>query len=187
MQIKGTSVKETLKYIRKKFPKREEEWINSLSEESKKIYNSIILTSHWFDLYYSQIEPQKKIGELFFDNNYEKAAYDLGKHGAYASLNGIYKLFIKVASIDFVIKKASTIFSTYFSSEAKISVIVQSENLIKLSVKGFSDKEQLQIHNITGWLDGLLSIISKEKKYEIKNQINPVENNLVEAFIFIKH
>ena len=52
-----------------------------------------------------QIEAIKTPGDTFFNGNFLKAAYEMGKFRGEKALGGIYKIFIRIPSLDFIIKK----------------------------------------------------------------------------------
>ena len=66
MQIKGTAVRITPQYVKQSHPDKYNDWINSLSDESKKIMNNPIIATDWYDLTNSVLEPTEKIANLFF-------------------------------------------------------------------------------------------------------------------------
>lgn len=164
MEIKGTSLSNISKYIKKHHPNNYEIWIDELPDASKKIFNDIILVSKWFDLTDGYINPVKVAGKLFFDNNIEKAAYEISKHSSIVSLNGVYKIFVKIASIDFVFKRAVNIFKTFYSDEANLIVEKPTDKTLFLKVTGFEKGEELIFDGISGWADGILRKIYNYKK-----------------------
>lgn len=175
--IKGPSLSYFSKFIEKYFPGRYDEWFNDLPEESKKIYSQIILPSKWYDLNSGNIDSLKSLAKVFYQNDAEKVAYEMGKYSGNIALNTVYKIFIKIPSIDFIIKKVAVITSTYYSTPVKISVTKNTKENITLSIKGFNVGQELMFPNISGWLDNLCSIILKGN-YKIAFQFETVEDKL---------
>jgi len=182
MKIKGTSVSNTNDYVKSFFSKQYKEWIEALPEKSKEIFSNPILASNWYDITDSQVEPIKKIAELFYNGNYKETFYRVGKDGANRALNGVYKIFIKIATLEFVIKRATVISSTYYTEDGGIKVIENNNNLILLDLVGFETGQELMADNISGWLDGLLEIVTN-RKYFIENIYKDSINNKLDVKI----
>lgn len=71
----------------------------------KNIYKDVILSGNWYSLIDSILIPTEKIGELFYNGDVKKAAHQAGKDSALQALSGIYKIFVKIATFDFVAKR----------------------------------------------------------------------------------
>ncbi len=176
IQIKGPSLNYIAEFIKEKFNGRYNEWFDKLPPKSKDIFKDMILSTNWYSLQAGHIDGIKTLGLVFFEGDVFKAAYEMGKFGGKKALTGIYKIFIKIPSIDFIVKKVSTISSTYYSEEINIEVITHSESKIALEVRGFLLGQELMMPNIGGWIDNLMSIISK-KSYKIEYKSTPTDNN----------
>lgn len=186
MQIKGTSISNISKFIKLKYPNGYDEWLAKLPKSSNLIFKDIILVSNWYDLLDGYINPIKIAAELFFNNDSSKAAYEISKNSSILSLQGVYKIFVKVASIDFVMKKAVNIFRTFYSSEAKLELEKPSENEIKLLVSGFKRGQEIVFDGISGWADGLFTVI-KQKNYPITKNITNLDADNIFCEILINY
>ena len=51
---------------------------------------------------------------MFFSDEKE-AGLELGRYSAEISLKGIYKIFLKISSPNFVLARASNVFNTYYN------------------------------------------------------------------------
>lgn len=173
MEVKGTSASSTYDYVKANFGDKLELWIDSLPEESKKIFTNTILATHWYPMEYGLIIPTKHVGKLFFDNDEEKASRELGRNSAKIGLRGVYSVFIKITKPRFVLKKAPRIFSTYYS-KSTFEIIEDGSDFATFKIQGFSVEEKLIIDRIAGWIEMVLKIIG-EKKYSVKPEI--IETN----------
>ncbi len=185
IKIKGPSLKYILDFIEDRFSDKYDVWFENLPAESKNIFREIILSSNWYDLNFGHIIPIKTLGDVFFNGDFFKAAYEMGKFGGKKALGGIYKIFIRIPSLDFIVKKVSNITSTYYSEGIKIDLVEHTHNNLSLKVNGFYVGQELMMPNISGWLDNLMSIILK-KEYKIKYESKPIENEKIEGFIDIE-
>lgn len=182
MKIKGTSVSNTNDYVKSFYPLRYKEWVESLPEKSREIFSNPILASNWYNITDSQVEPIKKIADLFYESKYQETFYKVGKDGADRALKGIYKIFIKIATLEFVIKRASVISSTYYTEDGGIKIIENNKDLLLLDIIGFEPGQEMMIENISGWLDGLLEIVTN-KNYHIQTIYKGINNNKLDSKI----
>lgn len=182
MEIKGTAVKSTRGYIAQHFSTRYQEWLDLLPTESKEYYQEVILSGNMYPIVEALLKPTEVAGDLFFDGDYAKAGYELGKSSAVEALSGIYKIFVKIASVDFVLKRVKSIFSTYYSS-GRFDIVSNENNRIEFFVSGFSEGENLIFDRIAGWIDGVFSVISTNK-YKVLHEVIE-ENNRLSCKIFV--
>jgi hypothetical protein len=185
MKIKGTSILNTMSFVKNNFPERYEEWLNSLPDETIAIFKDIVLSTHWYDFDTVYLVPLEKIGELFYENDLVITAHEIGKASALKALKGVYKIFVRIASVDFVVKRSTTIFSTYYEKPAKIEVVESTKERIKVEVHGFKTHQSLVFDAIVGWLDGLFSIILKNG-YILSFDVEKLGEEDVVAKILVK-
>ena len=183
MEIKGTAVKSTQKFVKENFPDRYEEWIASLSENSRNIYKDIILSGNWYPLIDAIILPTEKIGEIFYNSEIKQLAYDIGKASALQALSGVYKIFVRIASLEFVLKRIKTIFSTYYSTGV-FKLVKNDKRIISFEITGFKKGEELIFERIAGWVDGIFNIVSNKTK-QVDYTITNKDNNFIEATITV--
>jgi len=157
MDVKGIAVKATFDYVAHKYPNEIKQWLNSLPFQSKSIYSSPIYATSWYPLSESLIIPTQKIGSLFFQGNNEKAAWDLGRYSAEVALKGIYKIFVKISSPNFMLGRAARIFSSYFNP-ADIEILESQPKHVVLKLGSFEFNDRLIIYRIAGWLEQALEI-----------------------------
>jgi hypothetical protein len=171
MEIKGSAVKSIVDYIKKNHPDGYQEWLNTLPEESKKIFMEPVLPSNWYPMNESAVIPTKHLAELFFDNNVEKGAWESGRYSAQMALTGIYKFFIKAASPFFIISKASRIISTYYRP-SDIIVVEKGDNWVNINITRFEDPSVVIESRICGWIERALEISgAKDVKVDVRKSM----------------
>ncbi len=181
MDIKGTAVISTEKFVKENHPDKYQDWLDSLPENSKNLFKDGILAGNWYPLNDAVIIPTKKIGEIFFNNNIENAFYEVGVFSAKYALKGVYKIFVRVASVDFVLKRLTSIFSTYYS-EGKIEIINRKKSGVKFYVTGFDKDDEIMITRLSGWAKGVFEVISnKNITINYKNKIT--DNDKLKSII----
>lgn len=157
MKVKGSAVTTLPLFVREKFGEDGfQNWIDAISPEARAAYKQVILTTEWFPLKQILSEPTKKICDLFYGGNL-KGAWESGRFSAEQGLKGVYKVFIKLGSVAFITKKASTILPTYYEpSEMKV-IDLQDKNAI-VHITRFDDADETIDHRIGGWMEKALEL-----------------------------
>lgn len=176
VRIKGTSLSDLVAYIKDVFPEKYQTWLEELPPQSKDIFYNVILNTSFYDVYFGHVEPLKVLGKVCFENDIFKAAYECGRYGSQRSLKGIYSIFLKIPSVDFVVKRVSMITATYLQG-VTIDVSRNDKDLLLLEIKGYSKEEFIMIVNMSGWIDNLMSIVSK-KPYRVYYEEVNLPNNV---------
>ncbi len=162
MNIKGTGVKSVDEFVKNKFSDNYQEWLSLLPEASKIIYTNPIYVTNWYSIQDAIVTPVQLISSLFYDNNVEKAAIESGRHSAEMALNGIYKIFIKVASPNFIINRTSIIAASYFSS-CEIIVIESFTKSARFQIIKFPGIDKIVELRIKGWVEKALEMTGAKK------------------------
>ncbi|MFC2136646.1 hypothetical protein ACFLTE_00580 [Bacteroidota bacterium] len=156
MNIKGSAVKSIKDYVETNHPEKLDEWLNSLPEDSKKLFSFPIYATNWYPIDVAAIIPTEKIGEIIF-NSADKGAWELGRYSADIALNGIYKVFIRVLNPAYLIQRASKILPTYYSP-SKMEAISQGKKSVTLHVTEFENPHSIIDQRIAGWIERALEI-----------------------------
>jgi hypothetical protein len=172
MEIKGTAVKTTPDFVKETYPTRYLEWIQSMPQSSRTIFEQPIYATSWYNLIDSVIIPTQKVGDLFFNGNHTDAALALGRYSAEIALKGIYKIFVRVSSPHFVLSRASSIFSAYYKP-SDIKVIESKDKRCVIQLGQFKLSEKLIMHRIAGWVEKTLEITLKTAlRVDVQNDVN---------------
>ncbi len=167
MNVKGIAVRATYNYVKDKYPERFAEWLNSLPHNSKKIFTNQILPSEWYPAYDAVIVPTKLIGTMFLGTP-EKAADEVGRYSAREALKGVYKIFARLSSINYIIKRSVSIYSNYWDT-GKFTIISNEKGNSMMRLSEIPDDFYLVIHRVAGWIFEIPLIMKKNlKKYELK-------------------
>lgn len=155
MEIKGIDIISLVKFVRQKFPDKYENWFDSLPEESREIISDKILHSYWYPYVEGFVLPLQKICEVLYDGSKEGAKEE-GRFSADNDLKGIYRIFIKAGSPNFIIKRASRVFQNYFKS-GEFKVV---ENSPKRAVAHIIVPEAHELHviNVAGYMERALEL-----------------------------
>jgi hypothetical protein len=160
LKLRGTGVLALPAFIQSKFPDRFHEWLDSLPEESAAIHKSRLLAFELYSVRDALIVPTEKMCELFYGGN-EHGAWESGHFSASYALNGIYKVFFRFGKPQFIIDRASRVFSTYYS-EGTLRVAESSSNGCVLKLENFPTAYRVVEMNIAGWAKGALELMGKK-------------------------
>ncbi|MGE0079566.1 MAG: hypothetical protein AB7S48_17025, partial [Bacteroidales bacterium] len=134
MEIKGSAVKATPDFVKANFYNRYNDWIKLLPEPSRHILDQPIYATTWYPLLEAVIVPTQKVADLFYGSDYALAAREIGRFSSDIALKGMYKIFVRISSPQFVLSRASSIFSTYYQpSDIKVIETTDKKTVIQLS------------------------------------------------------
>jgi hypothetical protein len=182
MQVKGTSIKTTRDFVKIKFPNRFDEWIKSLPKESQTLYSDSVKVGDWFDIKTAYYEPMNKIIELFYNNNAQKGGEDLGLYSAEIALNGIYKVFLLVATPQYLMKRASRMIETFYTPcVVDVSEVVNKSSV--MTIKKFEGITKTLEYRFAGWVSKALELCKcKNISYKITSHISAGQPTTVLEF-----
>lgn len=172
MQVKGTSIITTRDFVKEFYPEKFNEWVKTLPANSKKIYEGAVKVSEWYDIKDAYYIPMDSIVEKFFNYNAQKAGEDMGKFSAKVALTGIYKVFLLVASPQYLIKRASKMMETFYIP-SEVEVIENGSNGAILKIKKFEGLTKVLEYRFAGWIIKALEFCNKKNiTYKITSHIS---------------
>lgn len=161
MEAKGTAVIATREFVKTRFGTAGfKQWVESMPEKSAEIYRGAIMLNNWYDLKDALVVPTEKIGEIFFARD-KKSAWDVGRFSADYGLRGIYKIFVSMASPQFIISKAAGILPTYYSP-SKIETEKTGTKSVLVKITEFPEINEVLESRIGGWIERALEICGCE-------------------------
>jgi hypothetical protein len=167
MNVKGTALTTTRDFVKSKFPTRYNEWLNSLPEDSKDFYSSSIDATKWYPLNGGYLTPIKKMVDLFFDGDVKRGGEEVGRYSADIALKGFYKVFLLVASPNYLMTRASRMFSTFYDP-SEIGVIPNGSNSAIFRIIKFDNIDTALEFRIAGWIKRALEFANcREPSFQI--------------------
>jgi hypothetical protein len=177
MEVKGTAIESLPLFVKKYYPERYNEWLNSLSEKSRDIMQNA-LTAEWYPLEQGLTEPTMKVCELFYNGD-KKGAWEAGRFSADHSLKGVYKVFVRFGSPHFIIKRASRILPTFYTPST-MKVVGETKRSTTLQIIEFPKLDKIIELRIGGWIERALEICGcKNVKIDIPKSLT-IGNPLTE-------
>jgi hypothetical protein len=171
MEVKGTALKTTRDFIKTQFPDQYDKWLESLPTDSRKIYASTLDATAWYPFREGYLIPVNKIIELCYDNDFKTGGDQLGSYSAETALKGFYKVFLLIASPQFLMQRASKIFTTFYTS-CRVEAEITGPYSAILRVLEFEDIDEAVEYRIAGWIRKALELANcREAGYEIKKSL----------------
>lgn len=171
MEVKGTAVKSIKEYVEKKYSSQFNEWIQLLPESSQKIMTGGIFANNWYPMKDAAVEPTKALAKKFYNNDIPKAARESGRYSAESGLKGVYKIFVRVASPNYIMQRAGRVFTSYYSP-SDISVVNGHAKGLTLHITKFPEPEHIIEHRIAGWCERALEFTNcKNVKADITKSL----------------
>jgi len=171
LHIKGTALRDTLEAIQARSGKEELERILAhLEEETKEIFERPISPSSWYpcDAFARFLEAD--IRETA--NGDEEELIKRAELVIEKQLSGIYKMFVRLGSPEFVIRRIAAVHSTYFDG---VQIIPEMKGLNGATIQyvGFSREHRIMGFVILGFYRKALEI-SGAKKLDVHFTV-PIE------------
>jgi hypothetical protein len=172
MQVKGTALRTTRDFVRTRFPDSYDKWLNSLTPDSKKLFSSTIDATAWYPFKEGYSVPVGKIMEICYHSDKKTGGDQLGSWSAEIGLKGFYKVFLLIASPQFLLQRASKIFTTFYEpSEVEASIIGSNDAILR--ILKFDDIDEAVEYRIAGWTRKALELANcREPSYVITKALS---------------
>lgn len=161
MQVKGSSLVATEKFVKQNFGSDGyQRLLQVLPKPSREIFDNPIIATQWYPIDEGFYQPMEAICRLFFKGE-PRGAREMGKFSAREGLQGVYKVFARIASVEFILKKTPSIFVTYYQP-GKMEVLENQERRLVLRMSGVDEPHLLLEERICGWLEGAAEICGEK-------------------------
>ncbi len=157
MEIKGVAVKSIPEFVKKRHSEHYSSWFNSLPQQSKKLFQTGVISNHWYPVDDAAVLPTRKLGELVYNNDSNKAAWESGRYSAETALTGVYKIYVRLSSPSHIISRASRIFSAYYNPAEIITQNAKNKS-VEVHMTRFAPANELIEHRIGGWIEKALEL-----------------------------
>ena len=162
MKVKGSAVAALQQFIKESHGSvGYASWLNALPVTSRTVFAGGVLQSDWFPLRDSYIVPTQTMCDLFHGGD-QRASWEVGAFSARNSLRGIYRAFVRVASAAFVVDRAGSIFSTYYTP-GRISTAEHSASRFVLHMTDIDEPHRILEYRICGWIEGALELCNAKQ------------------------
>jgi hypothetical protein len=186
MRLKMVSHRDALAFVEHKFGTQGlEKVINSLSDSDQKIATvGASLINSWVEVDAHVRLLAAIVNEL--NHEEDKILLEVGEWIAMKQLNSIYRAFLVVVSPEFMLKRSSTIFHTFYD-EGAMEVKILAPGKVDCIFRGFTKQQQLIELSITGWFTGAAKLSrARNVKLDITTSLSEDKGYFQVLFAYTK-
>lgn len=150
LKVKGTAVRSTLNYMKDALGDHLKEFVNTLPQEHKVFFEKPIITSDFYP-----VMPFAQICEgyaHFLREDPWEVYLRLGRASADYGLKTVYRIFLKLGSVQYILSKAPLIWNNYYS-EGKMEVVESSKVSGILRITNLTMPHLAICGRVTGWME----------------------------------
>lgn len=170
-KIKGTNIVTLKKIFQKAGPDTEDKFLAKLSEKEADIFKAIISTS------WTPIELQARFYELAAQTLYPGSPNGMDKlfiEMAENAYSGVYKIFLKIPSTQFILKRAANLWATYYDS-GNAMVENNTDDSFDFIVSEFPELPEILRKAVTANIKVLNQMTGLKNAKIVENWKNPKE------------
>lgn len=173
MKVKGTIISSTQSFVKEHFPNRYQDWFQALPPDSQRIFANPVMASEWYDLDQGLLIPTRLIAKLFYNDNLEKVSWEMGRYSAQIGLTGIYKVFVLIATPQFIMKRGGKILASFYNPSV-LTTANERPKGVDILITEFEKSTVVTECRIAGWMEKALEIcgvknITIDKKKSLAN------------------
>lgn len=157
MKVKGTIVSSVQTFVKAKFPNRLQEWQQSLPPASQQILSNGVMAPEWYDIENGLLAPTRLLAKMFYDGDLEKVSLEMGRYSAEVGLTGIYKVFVLIATPQFIMKRGGKILSSFYEPSV-LSTTNERPKGVDILISEFENSTVITESRIGGWMEKALEI-----------------------------
>lgn len=166
---KGTTIKTIRKLVKDQGHEREEALRLKLGPEARQAYDQALPTD-WLPIEVGA-ELMQKAAEVLFPGEAD-GLRRIGLRNARETLTGVYRVFLKIPSIEFVLKRLANIWRTFFD-QGQAAVVDYTGKHATLVVTEFPDYPTVLRESICGFIIGLLELTGARNVRVVKRDLDP--------------
>jgi len=157
VEVKGTAVNVVPDFVKARhcatgFAR----WMDTLGAKARAIFASTVYSNVWYPLDTAFTEPASRVCDLFYGGS-RSGAVQIGEFSADRALRGVYKFFVKLGSPEWLLTRASSVFSTYYRP-ARMESESAGRGHAYLVVSQFAGMSPVVEARIEGWVARSLEI-----------------------------
>jgi hypothetical protein len=157
VEVKGTAVNVVAEFVKARHGSAGfTRWMEALGQKARGIFASPVYSNVWYPLDAAFTEPAARVCELFYGGS-RTGAVKIGEFSADRALRGVYKFFVKIGSPEWLLTRASSVFSTYYRP-ARMDSVAEGRGRAHLTVSEFAGMSPIVEARIEGWVARSLEI-----------------------------
>lgn len=160
--VKGSAVKSTVLYLKNSLGEEGyAKLLSSLPPECVQEYSGGILQSTWYS-FGGFVSLMEAAGKVLPPPPGHSLAWELGRFSAEQGMNTVYRAFFKVADIGFVMKRAVSVFASYYDS-GTMEMLDVTDHSATLKITGFDQPCIPFCDRVQGWVERLLEMTGSKR------------------------
>ena len=157
VRIKALAFRSTLDYLRSRGgDEAVVKTLEAISEEARLELSRPLLATKY--LPFSWLLDLMRAGADHLGGDRREVFQDMGVHSCEQALTGVYKIFLKVGSPQFILGRASRLFKTYFQGASEMRVVGQRRGFSQLEVDAFAGGHQDYCSRLDGYFYTVLRL-----------------------------
>lgn len=154
--VKGTAILATVRYLGETFgPRALGAILAELAPDERRCIEDGLLASAWYP--FPLLLKLMRLANDHHGLREPDLCRSIGRASADYSLKGIYRVFFKLGSPEFVIAKASTVMKTYYST-GDMQVVVSEKGHAVVQMEAFADPAVELCQRLEGWMQRTLEL-----------------------------
>lgn len=154
--MKGSAITSRLRYVREHADEDVlREIKNGLSPENRDILEKGVLPHAWvpYSLYVElNVEADRVLGRGDLE-----LCREMGRYGARVNLPTLYRIFLRMGSVPFMLRKAAKLWNVHYDS-GSIDVEVLPGESARLTISDFDEPHRAHCLSVLGWAEGAAAI-----------------------------
>jgi hypothetical protein len=155
-QTKGLVITGIESFVRDTFgDDGHQRWLAALSAETREVFARPVMASSWYPGERAA-EMRQAICQLFFGGDAERMR-ELGRYQAERILRGVYKIFIKIGSPEWVAARCSKIFALHFKP-GRLEIVDLVKGRLHLRLHDFPDRSGIMENIFFGFFEHAVKV-----------------------------
>lgn len=154
--IKGTPLRTLKQYIETRFPDHHDAWLAALPPASRELFDNPLLPSTWYSFQDGWTTPNAVMVDVCCGGN-PRAAWERGRYNADTSLRGVYKVFVKIGTPSFLVKRAASLFNSMWQG-ADFQVRDSESNRAVVVISNVPEMDGHAEQGVAGFIERALEI-----------------------------
>ncbi len=156
-ETKAAGFNSTVTTLRKMVsPDRFEAFVARLPPDTASLVHKPPIATSW--LPFPRIVPLYEGAHRDLFGGSDEQVFDLGRRQMRDDLNTLYRIFMRVASPQFVVERATQIWGTYLRDAGHIAVTRNEDRLIEVLADGYPAMSPTMWHYVRGMIHGTVEL-----------------------------
>ncbi len=155
-QVKGTAIQSSLRYLRERFGAGAvEKVLRALPKQECALLSGTILVSAWYPL--EALADYMREAERQLGAQEPELLFDMGKASCDHGVTGVYKVFFKVGTPEFVTSRSARVFSSYYDT-GELRLLESRNGYSSVEIVGLEPSTPELCKRLHGWLHRTLEL-----------------------------